>query len=300
MGYTLPEFAKTVKDPFRAGIIETIYTVRPFLQYVQWNTIAGLAYSYSQNTALPGVTFRKLNAAWTASAGITNRQVEPLKILGGESDTDIELVKAYGISQRTARDQLFLTAMSLTYVQYFFYGNCGARAVGSPYENTDGFDGMITRLSAAQTVDATGTSSTVGSSVFVIKFGDPYCQGIQSHDIEATDLGEISSAPVYRTRVGWAPGVAIMHGMSVSRIKNLDTAKPLTCDLLDEAIDRIVGEPTVIVMSKRSRRQLKTSAKTAGVALGLTMNALGKAVSTWGDVPIVADDAIIDTENNGV
>jgi hypothetical protein len=301
MGYTLTEFAKTVKDPFRRGVILTIATEMPFLQYPVWKTIGGLAYAYSRNEQLPLVQFRKLNEAFVATKGITNRYTEPLKILGNDSDTDIELVKAYGMSERTSRDRTFLTAMGQTFGKYFFYGNCGDRAGSTkPYDDADAFDGLVTRMSSGQEVDATGTSTSAGSSVFAIRFGDPYCMGLQSHDIDARDLKEVQDKPVYRTRVDWTPGLAVFHGKAIARIKNLDTTKTLECDHMDQLKDKIVGRrPTCYVMSSRSLRQLKQDAKTAGISLMMTLNSLGDEVESWNGRPIVVDDdLIIDTEDN--
>jgi hypothetical protein len=65
--------------------------------------------------------------------------------------------------------------------------------------------------------------------------------------------------------------------------------------------DVIVGVADVYVMSRRSRTQLFSSALAAGgstgsVALGMTVDQLGRPVESWGGVPIYVSDAILDTE----
>jgi len=298
MGYTLNEFMKTVRDPFRRGIIG-LFLEEPVFQMMTFRTINGLAYSYSKAETLPVISWRKLNGTFSATQGVVNRQVEPLRIMGGDSDTDIELVRAYGNEERLGRDQMFVEASTYTFVQYLLYGNSGDRT-GNAYDNDDGMDGFITRLTSGQTVDASGTSSTAGSSVFAVRIGDPFCECIQSHDLDARDLGEISSAPVYRTRIDWTVGVTIKHGKSVARIKNLDTTAKLTKVLMDALKAKIVGRrPSFYIMSDRSQQQLSADLHANyNILLQNGLNSAGVPVTMYDNVPILISDAVIDTEDN--
>ena len=105
MAYTWPEFAKGVQDPYRRGIIETLYTEERIFQYLQFKPINGLAYAYSREETLPAVAFRKANEAFSVTEGVINRPVEVLKPYGADSDTDKIFVKAYGEEHRIARDR---------------------------------------------------------------------------------------------------------------------------------------------------------------------------------------------------
>ncbi len=297
-GITLPEFMKTVQDPLRKGIIMTLYTEEPLLQYIPFKTINALAYPYSVTESLPGIQFRKLNKEFAATEGVVNREIEALKILGADSDTDIELINAYGRGERTGRDVMKTKAIAIKFVQQFLYGNSGART-SNAFDDVDGFDGIQARLTTAQIVDGGGSSTTACSSVFAIRFGDPYCVGLQSHPVNARNLGELQSgAPCERTRIDWCAGFAIFHGKSVGWLKDVDTTNKVTISLMDQLNDKIEGgAPTIYVMSRRSRRQIKEDAFSKNVVLPLGMNSLGQPVITYDGAPILVSDAIIDTED---
>lgn len=298
MALTLAEVAKTEKDPLRKGIIITIMNDEPIFQKISWMTINGMAYAYDQTVSLPSVGWRKLNAAHSESTGVVNKLTEALKICGFDSDTDKQIVKSYGEQIRRGRLKMKIQAMANTFVQYFLYGNSGART-GSAYESADAPDGLVTRLTATQTVDATGTSATLGSSVFAVRFGDPYVQGLENAPLEAADLGEIDTKPVHRYRLDWATGFAVLHGKAAGRIKNLDTTATLTVAMMDELRGKIVGKrPSVYIMSDRSERQLKANAQTYNVILPTGIDSLGNPVTLWDGIPIIVSDAVIDTEDN--
>ena len=293
---TLAEYAKTVEDPLRRGIIETLYEDEPAYGLVPFRSINGLALPYNQEESLPGVSFRNLNEAFTQTSGVVNRKIEVVKAFGGESDVDTVLVDAYGREERTGRDRMFAKAMSVKFLQTMLYGNSGIR--NPAYNDTKGFDGIEARVTAGQTVDAAGTGASDGSSVFAIRFGDGYCQGLQTPSgVSVKDLGELESAPAFRMRIQHVAGLAVFHGRSIGWIKDLRAAgQVLTALMMDELVDKISGTPSMLLMSKRSRRQLKTNAYSLGIALGVGLNAMGMPVETWGGVPIYVSDAVIDTE----
>ena len=66
----------------------------------------------------------------------------------------------------------------------------------------------------------TGTTT----SIYVVSFGDLALKGIQGKDLNARDLGEIDSKPVYRTRVDWDVSVALMGARAATRLKNITNA----------------------------------------------------------------------------
>jgi hypothetical protein len=210
------------------------------------------------------------------------------------------LISAYGSGEQNRRNILRTHAMTTTFMQYMLYGNCGARVVGSPFDDIDAFDGIVTRLGAAQNVLAGGTSTTVGSSVFAIRFGDPYCIGLQDATMDVKNFGEITEKPVHRIRLDWAAGFAIMHGKSVARVKNIDTTATLTVADMDDLRALIEGgKPSVYLMSFRSQNQLKADAYTTyNIVLPTGMDALGNPVTMWDGVPIIVTDAVVNTEDN--
>lgn len=298
MAMTLVEMAKVTNDPVASGVYETLYTEEPFYQYIPFRSVPGLSLHYTSEKELPNVGFRKLNEAFSESTGVLQRDIEVLRPFGGDSDTDKVLVDAYGNSERATYDAMWLKAMAVKYIQFCLYGN--ASRAGAAYVDAEGFDGLMRRITSAQTVDATASSGSDGSSVFAIRFGDGYFQGLMTGGkIDQRDLGELGDKPVYRTRTDATMGMAIYNGKSVAMVKDLAAAtETLTTTLMDELQDKITGRPDVYLMSKRSRRQLKTSAIGKGVALSMTIDRLGNPIESWGGVPILVSDAVIDTETN--
>lgn len=69
-----------------------------------------------------------------------------------------------------------------------------------------------------------GGGSAVGTSVYVLSIGTGMLEGIQSGTIDARDLGEIHSSPVYRTRVEWYPGIVMEHGRAAARLYGIKNA----------------------------------------------------------------------------
>ena len=69
-----------------------------------------------------------------------------------------------------------------------------------------------------------GGGSNVGTSVYIVSFGDGMLTGIQNSEMMVTDLGELQTAPVLRTRVEWYAGIALEHGRAVSRIRGIKDA----------------------------------------------------------------------------
>lgn len=69
-----------------------------------------------------------------------------------------------------------------------------------------------------------GGGSAVGTSIYVVSMGSQRLQGIQSAPMEVRDLGELQTAPVYRTRVEWFPGIALFHGRAASRLWGIKSA----------------------------------------------------------------------------
>lgn len=295
---TLPEWMKQETDPLKSGVIETLYTEEPIMQLIPWMTIQGLAYPYNREETLPGVNFRKINEAYTPTVGIVNRLVEVLRPFGCESDCDRALVSAYGNSQRVQRLKMHLKATAIKFVQTMLYGNSPSSRAGVAYDDVDGFDGIQARAGTAQTIDAGGTTGTSGSSVFAIKFGDTAVTGLQTAEgIDVEDLGILETKPVYRTRVEHIAGLAIFHGKAIGWVKDLDGGThTLSVADMDELMDKIDGTPSAFIMSKRSRRELKTNCHSLGVMLGSSFDALGRRMQAWGDVPIYVSDAVIDSE----
>ncbi len=74
----------------------------------------------------------------------------------------------------------------------------------------------------------------------------------------------------------------------------------LTLAKLDELIDLVKpGNPEALVMSRRSRRQLKQLRRTSGNIIETTISQFGEQVETYEGIPILVDDFVPDNEVQG-
>ncbi len=65
----------------------------------------------------------------------------------------------------------------------------------------------------------------------------------------------------------------------------------LTFDKLDEMIDLVKpGKPDVLLMAKRTRRQLKSLRRADGISTEMRLNEFGQQVETYDGIPILVDD----------
>lgn len=68
-----------------------------------------------------------------------------------------------------------------------------------------------------------GSSSTNNTSIYITRFGETLCTGIQGpsngvQGIYAEDFGRIEAEPKYLTRVQWDCGLVVANGRSVARL----------------------------------------------------------------------------------
>lgn len=79
------------------------------------------------------------------------------------------------------------------------------------------YDDTGARILDFNEVGATGSTATA-TSIYVASFGPDMLCGLQNGVMDVSDLGELQSAPVYRTRVEWIVGLAALHGRCASRL----------------------------------------------------------------------------------
>jgi len=72
--------------------------------------------------------------------------------------------------------------------------------------------------------EAATSGTDTATSLYVVSMGDGALTGIQNGTIDVRDLGELQTAPVYRTRVEWYPGMAIFNGRAVTRLYSISDA----------------------------------------------------------------------------
>lgn len=304
MALTLIEAAKLeTGNVLRSAIIELYAGSSDVLRVLPFTNIAGNALKYNREGNLPGVGFRGVNEAFSASTGVLNPMTEPLVIAGGDLDVDRFIINTMGAGQRSIHEAMKVRALSLSFTRKFIKGDqtsdprefdglqarllgnqliaAGSTANGTPLSLAkldEAIDQtlnpthllmnktMVRRLTVAARTTAVGgqidytidefgkrvtqynglpiltvdldnegnailgfneaaTSGTAtGTSIYILSVGGEGVNGIQNGGIDVRDLGELQTAPVFRTRVEWFTGLAVFNGRAATRLWSISDA----------------------------------------------------------------------------
>lgn len=304
MALTLIEAAKLeTGDVIRSAIIELYAGSSDILRILPFEDIQGNALKYNREGNLPGVGFRGVNEAYTASTGVLNPITEPLVIAGGDLDVDRFIIQTMGANQRSRHEAMKVRALALSFTRKFLKGDqtsdprefdglqtrvtgnqliaAGATANGTPLslgkldeaiDQTLNPTHLIMNKSMARKLTVAARTSAVGgniswdkdefgrrvmayndlpiitvdldgdgtsilpfteaatsgtataTSIYVVSIGGDGVTGIQNGGVSVRDLGELQTAPVYRTRVEWFPGLAVFNGRAVTRLWSISDA----------------------------------------------------------------------------
>lgn len=102
----------------------------------------------------------------------------------------------------------------VTYAQDTF-GNRVTEYNGLPILTVD-LDG--TGASILPYTEACVSGTATGTSIYILSLTADGLTGLQNGGMDVRDLGELQSAPVFRTRVEWYNGMAIFNGRAVTRL----------------------------------------------------------------------------------
>lgn len=69
--------------------------------------------------------------------------------------------------------------------------------------------------------EAASSGGSTATSIYVVSMGEGGLMGLQTSIPQVTDLGEINDKPVFRTRVEWYCGMAVLNGRAVTRIRHI-------------------------------------------------------------------------------
>lgn len=72
--------------------------------------------------------------------------------------------------------------------------------------------------------EAGPSGGSTSASIYVLSVGTGMLTGLQNGAMEVTDLGELQTKPVVRTRIEWLVGLAAMHGRCASRVWGITNA----------------------------------------------------------------------------
>lgn len=148
MALTLVEASKLSQDTLQRGVIETFARTSSVLELLPFMDIAGNAYAYNVEGALPGIGFRDVNEGYTESTGVINPASERLYIAGGDVDVDRFIIQTRSNINdvRAIHTEMKAKALALAITNQFFNGD---QAV-----DPKGFDGLKKRLTGKQVIEA--------------------------------------------------------------------------------------------------------------------------------------------------
>lgn len=290
-------------DPM-VGLIEEATVSTPELLLFESRPIKGLNYHTKVRTSLPVAAFRNANEGSAAvKSTFENRLVETF-ILNPrwEADKAVADRAEEGVGQYLADEALgILQAGMIRVARSIYYGN----AAGGFSVDEKGFPGFVDSYdSASMEVDATGAAADTGSSVWAVRLGrrDVSLVVGQNGQIEVQDprietLYDDNDNPFtgYVQEMLAYVGLQVGSVDSLARVKNLtaEAGKTLTDAMLSDLLELFPAgkQPDIILMSKRSRGQLRKS-RTATTETGKE----APLPQDFDGVPIVATEAILDTE----
>jgi hypothetical protein len=316
---TILDIAKTNGVDAVTGLIDETIKAHPELTLIPSRTIRGINYKTLVRTALGTTTagFRSINAGVADLANVyENRLVEAFP-LEARWTVDKALADSY---EDGAAALLALEAAGVMEGQMqglaaqFYYGTgTGGNSAGHP--------GLINAYdSTNMVIDAGGTTATTGSSVWILCAGPTDVQWVWGNagQLELTPAAnQVLSQPTlvvdsndstkkflgYSQTLSARVGLQVGSTRSVVRIKKLteDSGKGLTDSLIAQALALLpVGKvPTVMLMNRRSRRQLQVSRSvtiSASTRVGGGVGNVADLPTEAFGIPIAVTDAISSTE----
>lgn len=163
MGITLIEASKNNRgDVVKSSTMEMFARASDILAAIPFETIVGGVVKYEQEGSLPGVAFRGVNESYVQSAGILNPKMDATYIVGGDVDVDRYLLTTRGAAYRSAHTSMKIKAIADTFAVKVIKGSNES----DPRE----FDGLQTRITGAQLVDAGATSG--GDALSMVKLDE--------------------------------------------------------------------------------------------------------------------------------
>ncbi len=154
MAVTLAQAANLSTNMLQRGVIQTFIDESPILDRLPFMEIEGNAYQYTQESSLPGIAFRAVNAGYTESTGAVVPATVALKIFGGDADVDRFIARTLGNlnDQRAVQTRLKAKAAAIFFTLNFFEGDSAT---------PEQFDGLRKSLTGNQVVTAGANGATL-------------------------------------------------------------------------------------------------------------------------------------------
>lgn len=245
-------------------LADAVGLAAPEVMLLPSTTVKGTSYDVTLVNSYPTTAFRKANQGVVASGASFDTRKAECFIL----DTRIEVDKAVARSHDKGPDALMALYSALAFKSALL--SVGKQTFYGTAQDGSGFPGLAQMVTAAMTVDATGTTATTGSSCYFIYAGEMGIQYVWGQDTtfelqpfydgEGVDASS-NKFPAFVSYLNARPGLSNSSPFAVGRIKNLtaDTGKGMTDALASQLLEKFpTGTfPTHCLMSRRTRGQLQ-------------------------------------------
>jgi len=151
-------------EDVRGAIVQLFGESNNVMRYLPFTDINGNALNYAQEGTLPGVAFRGVNESFTASTGVINPIVEPLRIAGGEVDVDTFIIDTMGMEARSTHEAMKIKAITQDFQRVFFKGD-NATTPAEP-------DGLQNRLTGDQVISNASGSPLAAAALSLAKLDE--------------------------------------------------------------------------------------------------------------------------------
>lgn len=151
-------------EDVRGAIVQMFGESNNVMRYLPFTDINGGALNYAQEGSLPAVAFRGVNESFTASTGVINPIVEPLRIAGGEVDVDSFIIDTMGDEARSTHEAMKIKAITQDFQRVFFKGD-NATTPAEP-------DGLQNRLTGDQVISNGSGSPLAAAALSLAKLDE--------------------------------------------------------------------------------------------------------------------------------
>jgi len=124
MGYTLSDYARVMKDPLKAGVVDVFRRESFIMEYLEWMGTDTIVSQQLRTKTLPTPEWRKINESWVGSSATFEPVEDRVFALGGLVDVDKLLLKSKSIiDQRASQSDAYVTALSYAFNDTFINGD---------------------------------------------------------------------------------------------------------------------------------------------------------------------------------
>lgn len=303
---TLLDLAKLrYSDPV-VGLIDENRNAAPELNVIPMRIIPGITFKTSIRTGFATTGFRQVNGGWTPSKSLYDQRTVSCYPFGGV----VQIDKALVVQSADTIENLEMAEASSVMQSALL--QLGLQIFGGVTTDANGFPGIKAYLpkGGVMTYDATGSTAATASSVYALKLGNRDLTLVGGNNTTFA-LDPFVDQQIQDANSKWLPGrvsslnswigLQISHQYSCGRICNLtaQAGKSLTDAMLAEllALFPINSRPDVIVMSRRSRKQLQQQRTVTlytgmGAKLDGSSGVVAPTPTDYEGIPIIATDSI--------